>query len=520
MAELGTLSDEDLLSMIGQQPAPAPQPSPLSQMTNEQLMQSLQQPTQTGQTPLQPLQPVDPSPSQQKDPSLLQRFGEFQLGGARGFLRSAAGVASLAEKAIPDVIFPEAQAKARENIEALRGIPEVGGAGQIGEAVEQVGEFLLPIGAGAKLAKTGIQGVQKLLSKAPKLLQKIGKLSVVGATEAGTAGAVRLAQTAGEDDKDVATTMAIAGLFPLGGAAIKATGGTAKKAATKILQAQIFKGQGKAKLTKLGFKPENLEKFELFGTLSQAYAKAEKLTNKKLAQVQDLLGTSKERVDILDVLVKAEAKLADTPFNQKVLSEIRKIADDNFVLQATDDLSRGASINDANFIRKAAIKKAKFAEGSLDFAAKDTAKAYNTFYAELRDAIAGTSKLPKQVKKLNKEISELIPISNAIEGRIDKKALEGMINFRDSLLAFGAVHNPLFALVLTGAKAAESPAVSAILRRHGKNLESLGSSLANLTRDQTIKTQLARAGAKKVSGEIGEAVSRENRFREDLRRRQ
>jgi len=323
----------------------------------------------------------------------------------------------------------------KTSIEKL--IPEkfvkaVGGWQKAGFMAEQIAEFLIP---GSKISKA--QAGMKLW---PKM-----------ATEATFLGGMTAIQK-GKLDEDARLAAMIGAAFPLAGVAWqkgkqylgKGMQTTGKKIMTSVVRPYIAD-------VKDGFKMDYVFKHDLGGTLSEMLYKTSKKLNYMGAKLSSTLKSSDEIIDLNAVYKSTKTRLVGKDVKAKRFGEINSI--NNVLKQVKNEIQKSigksgkANLVDANFIKRGAGAKGAWVYGMVDKDARATAKVYTTFYQELRKSIEKAG--PKNIQKINKTISELIPIQNAILRRIPVAERNNLLRLTDTLGLFATIFEPK-ALAATG----------------------------------------------------------------------
>jgi len=301
-----------------------------------------------------------------------------------------------------------------------------------GFMAEQIAEFLIP---GSKLSKA-----EKGMRLVPKMV-----------TEATFVGGMTAMQK-GKFDEDARLAAMIGAAFPLAGKAWqkgkqylgKGMQMTGKKIMSSVMRPYIAD-------VKDGFKMDYVFKHDLGGTLSETLYKTSKKLNYMGAKLSNTLKSSDEMIDLNAVYKSTKTRLVGKDVKAKRFGEIGSI--NNVLKQLKDEIKKSigksgkANLVDANFVKKGAGAKGAWVYGMADKDARATAKVYTTFYQELRKAIETSG--PKNIQAINKTISELIPIQNAILRRIPVAERNNLLSLTDTLGLFATIFDPK-ALAATG----------------------------------------------------------------------
>ena len=389
-------------------------------------------------TPSQFLDPVEPKSLQPE----AQRRKEFITGVGKTGLEYVKGAASLGERLLRGVtktILPKKAEKALgiEEEEFVTGaeelIPEEAieaktGYEKAGKIAGEIASFLAP---SAKIAK---------LEKGMRLIPRaITEATLVGGQEAVLRGDTK-------DDR-VKTATIIGGLFPIAGAALKGTKGLLKPLGEKIQTTVI---RPTAKDLKDGFNIKNVNKHKVGGTLEETVTKTHVRLNelsqklqRKLKDTETVVNLNSVANETADVLAKTRGReFGNIRAIRKVLNdlqaEIKEVAGENGLVDLVE----------ATSVKRGAGTKGAWAFGRIEPDSGAVETVYSTFYNKLKTAIEKAA--PEGVGSINKEMSELIPISNAALRRLPVEQRNNVISLTDSIGLFGAMFDPR-ALALIGA---------------------------------------------------------------------
>lgn len=386
----------------------------------------------------------------------ISATSEFEKGAAKGLGSTIFGLGKLGEtllrptvgravekitgKKQPDAVFTEKPDM----------LTPKGGIQKAGFVTEQIAEFLLPSG---QIAKT-IKG-------APLL----GRAAVEGLVS----GGIALGQK-GQVDDDVKTTAIIGALFPIAGAALKEGG--------KLLGKGLVKAGEKIQFSKIkpairdvseGFKIENLKKYNIGGNLQEMLAKTNIQMNRLSNTLKDLTGG---QVPLNLQKSYGETAIELTKGKGATFGEIKKIR--GVLLQLSDEIDEVAQgrvvpLFEAQKVKQGAGLKGSWAYGRTDPDANAIEKVYSTFYRHLKEQIEQVA--PDGVQGINKQLSELIPINNAIVRRIPVEMRNEALSLTDKISVFGSVFNPKSLALLGANKLSRSGKFARTLVRAGESLQ-------------------------------------------------
>ena len=275
---------------------------------------------------------------------------------------------------------------------------------------------------------------------------------VVGRTiEGGVIGASLQAldnlQKGEEVGKNVGLAATIGGAIPLVGTSItrglsKFAGQTAKKIEQTLIKPSKVDIED-------GFSVDNIQKYGITGNLTQKLQKVETKLSDLTQQLRGKINRSDAVVDLNDIADKT-AKL--------IMSEKGKMfgnisATKNAIKRLADEIelySKNGLVDlpEAQVIKQNVGKNGAWIYGFVDPDAKASEFVYSKFYRILKEEIE--KKAPQGVKEINKQISDLIPISNAIIRRIPVAERNNTLSLTDIITGGFAIGNPkaigLFAL--------------------------------------------------------------------------
>jgi len=302
--------------------------------------------------------------------------------------------------------------------------------GQVAGATGKLALTAGTLGTGAVAGKLGLTGAKALGAK-------VAEGGIIG----GAYTALDNLSKKENVSKGVVTGAVVGGAIPLVGAGIKKgiqkLGGGAIKASEKIESSLI-------KPTKSdvsdGFNIENIKKYNLGGNLTQTLQKTDDKLAELTTQLKDKIGSRPSAVIDLNDVAEKTAK--------DILSNKSKYFGDNAgvkrVLENLSNEIESVSSNglvdlpEAQILKQAAGQKGAWVFGFVDPDAKATEMIYTRFYQKLKKEIE--EKAPEGVKEINKQISELIPISHAIIRRIPVAERNNVFSLTDIIsggLSFG-----------------------------------------------------------------------------------
>lgn len=363
-------------------------------------------------------------------------------GAGKGIISTFTGMSGLGERTLRGTLKTMLPKKLEEKFgiegkmektSAERFIPEKlrtpeGVGEKIGFGMEQIAEFLLP---SSKIAK---------LEKGQRLLTRAG---IESATLSGITAAQR-----GKIDEDAKTAAIIGAIFPIAGAGFTAIKKGLKPVGEKIQYTVI---RPTYKDIKGGFDIKNVNKYKVGGNLGETTTKVYIKLNQLSKELKTKLGRSTGKVDLNktyketvdDLLKKKTQQFGEIKGVERVLNslkeEIREVSGKNGLVDLIE----------ATNIKRGAGTKGAWAFGRIEPDAGSVEKVYTKFYNKIKTAIEKAS--PENIKSINKQISELIPISNAALRRLPVEQRNNIISLTDTMGLYASMFDPK-ALALIGAK--------------------------------------------------------------------
>lgn len=369
-----------------------------------------------------------------------------------------------------------------EEIKAQEFVTPNSPAQSAGFVTEKISEFLIP---SSKIAAVET-GVGKLATGGLETLgtkigvEGLGSGKIAGLTKAVTksgieglaSGGITAAQN-GHIDDQVKTNAIVGGIFSLLGSTAgglkNLTGDYTQKFGQKI-QTTVIKPNA-ADLAD-GFKIENLQKYKLGGSNEQVLANTSNKLNSLSDELNQKLASSNTSInlntiyeDTIKALGGGKAKnFGNIQGSERVLQalkgEIESVAGRNGLV----------SVSEAQLVKQGAGRKGAWVFGSGDPDASSVEKVYNTFYNQLKVAVEKSS--PDGVKEINRQISDLIPIQNAVIRRLPVEARNSILSLGDHIDLFGALLSPKALLTLGAGRLAKSGQFGNFLVNVGEKVKS------------------------------------------------
>lgn len=284
--------------------------------------------------------------------------------------------------------------------------------------------------------------------KAPAAVQKLLDVGGRSALDAGTAYGVAKAQ--GYDNKDAKTAAVIAGAIPWASAAFSTAAKFlgVNKAGEKIQYAVIKPTQADVKS---GFKIENVNKYDLGGSLKDTAQKTQDAITTRVEKLKSLLKPGSAEIDLNKVYYETAKKFEKVSLENAGSNIALKNQLDRFAEEMSQLSKNGiVDIADGQVIKRAFGAKGAWQYGVPAEDANAIEQVYNTAYNILKTDIetAAAKAGNPGVREINKELSEIIPIEHALIRRLPVVARQNPISLTDlvSLIGGSKLGVPLFIL--------------------------------------------------------------------------
>ncbi len=191
-----------------------------------------------------------------------------------------------------------------------------------------------------------------------------------------------------------------------------------------------------------GFDINTIKQYNLGGSLNQSLTKTQAKLSSLSDQLSSKLQSTNTQVDLAKVAHDTVVELTDA-------SKLKGFGANTKIANALDQL-RGEvnlvaengvlSVPDAQVVKQAAGNFGAWQFGKIDPDSKAQEIVYSTFYSKLKTAIEKSS--PEGVRGINKELSKLIPIQNAILRRLPVADRAGLVSLNDMIGLVGSTMNP------------------------------------------------------------------------------
>lgn len=190
-----------------------------------------------------------------------------------------------------------------------------------------------------------------------------------------------------------------------------------------------------------GFKIDTIKKYDLGGSLQQMSQKTDALLDDLTAQVEQKYAETGSTINLNDIVERTieqskGSKVSTFGSNtsmegafEQLKAEVAALSEDGVV-----------NMPEAVQVKRAAGHFGAWLYGSPDPESTARQKVYTAFYRNLKSAIEQNS--PPGVKELNQQISDLIPVMNAIIRRIPVAERNNAISLTDIITLTGATIDP------------------------------------------------------------------------------
>lgn len=191
-----------------------------------------------------------------------------------------------------------------------------------------------------------------------------------------------------------------------------------------------------------GFSIDTVNKYKLGGSLKQTFEKTDKTLDALSKELNSKLKSSNSSLDLNSVYENTTKKLFGNKLesfgaNTQMEGALEKLRNEVLAVSGKNGL---VSIPEAQLVKRASGHFGAWSFGVPTPEASANQKVYNAFYNELKTAIEKNS--PEGVKEINKEISKLIPVMNALIRRIPVAERNNALSLTDIISLTGATLDP------------------------------------------------------------------------------
>lgn len=365
---------------------------------------------------------------------------------------------------------------------SIVGAKELIGGKTLEEATQAMGGQVSPLQVGADVAGVALTGAGLTgVGQAGGLLARTAVSSGLGAGLSGTK-AIAEEKTPQEIKTATITGGAIGAAIPLIGEGIKQFGKLLGGAGKKI-QITIIKPT-KADIQD-GFKIANVSKYNVGGSLKSSFEKTDNLMDSLSKELNQKLRDSNTAVDLNKVYENTAKrilgnKLESFGANSSIDSALENLRGEIVTVTGPNGV---VTVPEAQMVKRASGHFGAWLYGQIDPESSARQKVYNVFYNEMKTAIEKSS--PQGVQEINKKLSDLIPIMNALIRRIPVAERNSALSLTDIITLSAATLEPR-ALSLTLLNLASKSGIAA------KGLTKLGGALEKTGPIRTTIGRVAR----------------------------
>lgn len=361
----------------------------------------------------------------------------------------------------------QAGAKATENIPGAKlgsalGT-EIGGA-LAGESLSQIASQIKPEEVLGDTIKAGVLPASLVVNP----VSAVGK--IVAGAGLGSVSSAGESMSQGESPLEIAKKAVYGGLA--GGAISGAFVGFGKlleKTGEKITQG-VIKPSGKD--LEDGFKIDTVKKYKLGGSLSKMYDKTEEKLSELSHKLSTKLAGSDQTIDLNAILQETSDSLSQNKMkgfgsNTSIQNAIDQLK--NEIINVAPDGT--LSIPDAQLVKQSAGRFGAWQFGATDPDSTARQTVYNAFYKAIKESIEKNS--PEGVKEINKQLSELIPVSHALLKRIPVADRNRVLSLQDMLTLTASVLDPRALGTFGLSMAQKSGTAGNILMKAGPSIQKI-----------------------------------------------
>lgn len=230
-----------------------------------------------------------------------------------------------------------------------------------------------------------------------------------------------------------------------------------------------------------GFTTATLQKYDLGGSLNQTLVKVNSLMNDLGGKLREAVKASGDTLDLRAAAEAARKKLVTSAKNFGNNQRISRILDELdseisiIAPQGVVDLATGQEV------KRQAGTMGAWSYGMPDKDSTAIETVYTTFFRELREAIEKSDVGP-EVKAINAQLKELIPVHNAVIRRIPVAERQNAVSLTDVMTLIGTAFDPKVAALAVVNKASKSGRVGNMLTKVGEKLATPKESITNLAK--------------------------------------
>lgn len=245
------------------------------------------------------------------------------------------------------------------------------------------------------------------------------------------------------------------------------------KLGDKITQTVIKPSQADIKD---GFNIATIQKYNLGGSLKKSFNKTETTMDDFTKKLNTALAGSKERINLAEQYTNTVKALSGSKLTGFGSNTARTNALKQLEAEIAELPNGGIlSVPEANTVKRAAGHFGAWQYGMRDPESTAREAIYNEFYKQMKVAI---EKASPEAKDINKALSELIPVMNAIIRRIPVAARNNVLSLTDVISLVGATFDPSALGVVTATRLGTSGTFGNILSKGARAITPRLSSFA------------------------------------------
>ena len=382
------------------------------------------------------------------------------------------------------------------------------------QAVATAGRAALtvaPFGAGGRAikgAETAI-GIPQAGGGLLGALSRIGVRGLESGITSGTFGGL----TAYEQEKDAKDIAKTAGAYGLTGAifgSLIQTGAEGIGAVGNILKTggrriQFSKIRPTGRDMADGFAKENIEKYGLYGNVSEVLEKTESQLDDLSDDLTQILKGSKEKVNLEDIFEETATKIVNQRGQNLGQNRAIERVFEDVKGEILNTYGKTLNIPAANGLKRVAGGMGSWEYGKFDPDASAKEVVYDLIYNTLKRKIEGITP-SGEVQALNKAMSEIIPIRNAAIRRIPVEMRNQVIGLKDFIGGLAAIHDPKAAGLLALNILSKSGKLAGAMSWLGGKLGGVGEiPPAGAITPSLIMSQMLRRTSPKAEQEVSES---------------
>lgn len=223
-----------------------------------------------------------------------------------------------------------------------------------------------------------------------------------------------------------------------------------------------------------GFKMENVLKYDVGGSSADIIAKTNSRMNVLSEQLTEVLArqANKPVVDLNAVYKDTARRLSNSRASE--FGQNTRIS--SALKQLKAEIKNVAGPGKVDLPTAQTIKRASGLQGAWKYNAPDpdslaSETVYNAFYSTLKNRIEDASGFADEVKAINRQLSELIPIHNAAVRRLPIEQRNALISLTDAIGLYASIGDPQALLLVGINKASKSGRVGNALMKAGQSIK-------------------------------------------------